>query len=312
MGRKNPSLVHRGVHRILQVCDSTLVGGSTSAVRHSEKGDVMKEDEGGNARAKGRVRPSMSNRLQDSEGTIKVPSSRERTSSPLVWMQSGKVVSVSGSACGFVPSPKSGILQSLGPNDVGLSKAKDQSHLGLSNMGSPIMSFGPSPSPSVGFVAQAKSPLVRPAKKPPLWVDDEAYKSPSPFRDKGIYPFRNSKFCSLETGVQEEIACRDDISGVNFPHLVEADRYDNNPSARSPSPLFRVFDRPLISGGSSSLGGSFGSNVGNMEPLRIVEADGSEWGMESCVSEVWSLRLLWAKWRRDPRRTIIGQRRDTP
>ena len=265
------------------------------ALRHLEKGDVMKEDEGGNARAKGRVRPSMSNRLQDSEGTIEVPSSRERTSSPLVRMQSGEVVSVSGSARGFVPSPKSGILQSLGPNDVGLSKAKDQSHLGLSNMGGPVMSFGPSPSPSVGFVAQAKSPLVRPAKKPPLWVDDEAYKSPSPFRDKGIYPFRNSKFCSLEMGVQEEIACRDDIPGVNFPHLVEANRYDNNPSARSPSPLFPVFDRPLIfggssslgiSGGSSSLGGSFGSNVGNMEPLRMVEADGSEWGMESCVSEV--------------------------
>ena len=107
--------------------------GFASVVRRSEKGEVMRVDEGGDAHAEGRERHSVNNRLHDNEGTIELPSSRERTSSPSIQMQSGEVVSGSGSALGFVPSPKSGTPQFLGPNEVGLSKAKD--HLGLSNMG---------------------------------------------------------------------------------------------------------------------------------------------------------------------------------
>ena len=161
-------------------------------------------------------------------------------------------------------------------------------------------------------------PIVGPAKSPSYGPEEEACKSPSPFRDKGIHLTRDSKICSLEMEVKEENDCRDDILGVNFPHLVDANRCDDNPSTQSPSPLFFVFGQPLIYGGSSGIGGSFGSDVGNMEPLRVVAADGSEWGMEPGISGdwsmvlmsgVWGLPLLWAKRRRDSGVTIIGQRR---
>ena len=99
--------------------------------------------------------------------------------------------------------------------------------------------------------------------------------------------------------VQEENACRDDILGVNFPHLVDANRCDDNPSAQSPFPIFFVFGRPLFYGGSSGLGGSFGFDVGNMEPLRVVATDGSEWGMEPGVSE-WGMEHGVSEWGLEP------------
>ena len=45
------------------------------------------------------------------------------------------------------------------------------------------------------------------------------------------------------------------------------------------SPLFSVFGRPLLTGDSSGLG-EFPENeiLGDMEPLRVVSVDGSEWG----------------------------------
>ena len=51
------------------------------------------------------------------------------------------------------------------------------------------------------------------------------------------------------------------------------------PTVQSPSTLFFVFGRPLIFGGSSGLGGS--PDTSDLEPLRVVAADGSEWGLEN-------------------------------
>ena len=46
------------------------------------------------------------------------------------------------------------------------------------------------------------------------------------------------------------------------------------------SPIFSVFGRPLLTGGSSGLG-EFLENetLGDMEPLRVVSVDGREWGI---------------------------------
>ena len=76
---------------------------------------------------------------------------------------------------------------------------------------------------------------------------------------KGIYPTvptRDLKISCLETEVLEEKACRDDIPGVleNFPHLLDADRYNDNSFDHSP---FSVFGRPLIYGDSLGPGGFF-------------------------------------------------------
>ena len=55
-------------------------------------------------------------------------------------------------------------------------------------------------------------------------------------------------------------------------------RYVEILTEQSPSPLFSIFSRPLISGGSSGLGGSLDTT--DLEPLRMVVADGNEWGQE--------------------------------
>ena len=45
------------------------------------------------------------------------------------------------------------------------------------------------------------------------------------------------------------------------------------------SPLFSVFGRPLLTGGSSGLGEFLENEIlGDMEPLRVASVDGSEWG----------------------------------
>ena len=59
-------------------------------------------------------------------------------------------------------------------------------------------------------------------------------------------------------------------------------RYETIPSDDYPSPLFSIFGRPLLSGGSSSLGDFHGYEAtGEMEPLRVVSNDGREWGEET-------------------------------
>ena len=56
-------------------------------------------------------------------------------------------------------------------------------------------------------------------------------------------------------------------------------RYVETPTEQSPSPLLSVFDRPLISRGSSGLRGSL--DTIDLKPLRVVAVDGSEWGLEN-------------------------------
>ena len=56
-------------------------------------------------------------------------------------------------------------------------------------------------------------------------------------------------------------------------------RYETVSSAICSSPLCSVFGRPLLSGGSFSLGVYHGHEaMGDIEPLRVVSADGIEWG----------------------------------
>ena len=55
-------------------------------------------------------------------------------------------------------------------------------------------------------------------------------------------------------------------------------RYDDNLYVQSPSSLISVFGRPLLPGGISGLGGINGDE--DLEPLRVVAADGREWGVD--------------------------------
>ena len=56
-------------------------------------------------------------------------------------------------------------------------------------------------------------------------------------------------------------------------------RYETVSSSISFSPLCSVFGRPLLSGGPSGLGNYHGhEEMGDLEPLRVVSADGIEWG----------------------------------
>ena len=55
-------------------------------------------------------------------------------------------------------------------------------------------------------------------------------------------------------------------------------RYDDNLYAQSPPIPFSVFGRPLLPGGFSGLGGMFKDK--DLEPLKVVAADGREWGWE--------------------------------
>ena len=56
-------------------------------------------------------------------------------------------------------------------------------------------------------------------------------------------------------------------------------RYDDNLYAQSTPIPFSVFGRPLLSGGFSGQGVSLPNKA--LAPLRVVAADGREWGLES-------------------------------
>ena len=56
-------------------------------------------------------------------------------------------------------------------------------------------------------------------------------------------------------------------------------KYGDNLYEQSPSPIFSFFGLPLLSGGFSGLGGAIENE--DLEPLRVVAADGSKWGLES-------------------------------
>ena len=55
-------------------------------------------------------------------------------------------------------------------------------------------------------------------------------------------------------------------------------RYDDNLYEKSPSSLISVFGRPLLPGDNSGLGDFNGKE--DLVPLRVVEADGREWGVK--------------------------------
>ena len=96
----------------------------------------------------------------------------------------------------------------------------------------------------------------------------------APKQHKELAPFK----------IQEEEGRRND-QGNDFeaPSLVDdAPRYEEFNSENSPSSLISVFGRPLLFGGFSGQGGYLESNeVVDLEPLWMVAADGSEWGLES-------------------------------
>ena len=58
--------------------------------------------------------------------------------------------------------------------------------------------------------------------------------------------------------------------------LAKDSRFETVPSVDFSSPIFSVFGRPLLSGDSSGLDEY--EAVGEMVPLRVVSADGTEWG----------------------------------
>ena len=61
-------------------------------------------------------------------------------------------------------------------------------------------------------------------------------------------------------------------------HAIEP-RFESLSLTDCSSPLFSVFGRPLLSEGSSGLGEFLENEIlGDMEPLRVVSVDGSEWG----------------------------------
>ena len=74
------------------------------------------------------------------------------------------------------------------------------------------------------------------------------------------------KACETRDGQSKEFECLD------------IHRYDDNLSEESTSALLSVFGRPLLQGEISGLGGINGEE--NLEPLRVVAADGREWGIE--------------------------------
>ena len=55
-------------------------------------------------------------------------------------------------------------------------------------------------------------------------------------------------------------------------------RYSDNPYVQATLIPFSVFGRPLLSGGFSGSGGSLVNK--DLEPLKVVAADGREWGLQ--------------------------------
>ena len=74
---------------------------------------------------------------------------------------------------------------------------------------------------------------------------------------------------------------RDDQVGV--PSLeFDVSRYARSNYKDSPSSMISVFGRPLLMGDSSGQEGSLKlKKIDELEPLRMVTADGREWGSES-------------------------------
>ena len=79
----------------------------------------------------------------------------------------------------------------------------------------------------------------------------------------------------VERGAKgSEVEVAEDYSSRTF-----GSRYETLSSSICSSPLCSVFGRPFLSRGPSGLGNHHGHEVmGDIEPLRVVSADGIEWG----------------------------------
>ena len=96
-------------------------------------------------------------------------------------------------------------------------------------------------------------------------------------------PLQSSHRCSCFLGIEEKVIHnweavenREDHSQGN--ESLKINRYDDNPYVQSTSAIISVFGRPLLSGDTSGLGVS--NETDDLEPLRVVEADGREWGVD--------------------------------
>ena len=77
--------------------------------------------------------------------------------------------------------------------------------------------------------------------------------------------------------MEAEVRAPRDEAFEGFHSLINASRYDIIPLKNYPSPIFFVFDRPLLLGDSLGWGGFYGTQV-EVESLRVVSIDGKEWG----------------------------------
>ena len=77
--------------------------------------------------------------------------------------------------------------------------------------------------------------------------------------------------------VEAETRCPEEIVPEISRTQEKDSRFETEPSNDFSPTIFSVFGRPLLSGGSS---GEYHDHVdlGEMEPLRVVSADGKEWG----------------------------------
>ena len=89
--------------------------------------------------------------------------------------------------------------------------------------------------------------------------------------------------CSCSDGIEESVTHnweagenREDHSQEN--KCLKIHRYDDNLYEQSTSALISVFGRPLLPGDISGLWGFNGEE--DLEPLRVVAADGREWGVD--------------------------------
>ena len=90
-----------------------------------------------------------------------------------------------------------------------------------------------------------------------------------------------SKACSLEL-VEVVSECPEENEPEPLCILAKGSRLDTVPSADFIPSVFSVFGRPLLPGDASSLGDYHGYEAsGDLEPLRVLSVDGSEWGKET-------------------------------
>ena len=87
-----------------------------------------------------------------------------------------------------------------------------------------------------------------------------------------------SEACSLEL-VEVVSECPEENEPEPLCILAKGSRLDTVPSADFTPPIFSVFGRPLLPGDASGLGEYYEYEApGEMEPLRVLSVDGSEWG----------------------------------